>query len=115
MIGVGVVRRRLVRRTDWRTAAWRLLRELLPDGVGRDGWMLSERPWCVWSDVEWLVDGERDADPSVCRERAMVLLRGLGTTDWVLYTDGSAVESVRCGGAGVVVTRETPSCLSGCL
>ena len=42
--GLSVVRRRLVSRTDWRTAALRLLREIVPEGVSQDGWLLGDRP-----------------------------------------------------------------------
>ena len=90
-VACSAVRRRLVRRTDWRTVAWRLLREFVPDDVGRDGWVLGECPWSVWRGVRWLVDGERADDLCVSRERAVSVLRGLGTMDWVLYADGSAV------------------------
>ena len=38
------------------------------------------------------MDGERADDPCVSRERSVDVLRSLGTTDWVLNTDGSAVE-----------------------
>ena len=107
-VAYSAVRRRLVRKTDWRTVAWRLFRELVPDGVGRDVWVLSECPWSVWRGVRRLVDGERADDPCMSRVRAVNVLRGLGTMDWVLYTDSSAVESVRCWGAGVVVTRGDP-------
>ena len=46
-VACSVVRRRLVRRMDWWTVAWRLLRKLVPDDVGRDGWVLGECPWSV--------------------------------------------------------------------
>jgi ribonuclease HI len=106
--GSAVVRRRLVRRTDWRTAAWGLLRSVVPDGVARSGWMLGERPWSEWRGVEWHVEGEKSSNVEADREAAVSLLRSLGTADRVLYTDGSAVEGVRCGGAAVVVTSGDP-------
>ena len=106
--GLSVVRRRLVRRTDWRTAASGLLREIVPEGVSRDGWWLGDCPWREWSDVEWLIDGARSGDVLVDRDAAVSRLRSLGAVDLLLYTDGSAVEGVRCGGAAAVVTRGDP-------
>ena len=51
-----------------------------------------------------------------CKERecwgrsgcALERLHDLGTTDLMLYTDGSDEQGVRCNGAGVVVTRGDP-------
>ena len=106
--GRAVVRRRLVRRSDWRSAAVRLLAEVVPNGVERDGWMLGPKPWNEWLGVEWCLDGVKSEDVESDRAEAVLRLRELGTTDLIVYTDGSAVEGVRCGGAGVVVTRGDP-------
>ena len=103
-----VVRRRLVRRTDWRTAAWRLLRTVVPERMSRVGWSVGERPWSEWRGVEWLVDGAKKGDVDSDRLAAVQLLRDLGDVDVFVYTDGSAVEGVRCGGAAFVVTRGDP-------
>ena len=107
--GSAVVRRRLVRRSDWRSVASKLLAEVVPEGVDRVGWMLNDCPWREWRGVEWRLDGVKSGDVHVDREAALSRLRELGTTDLVLYTDGSAVEGVRRGGAGVVVTCGDPS------
>ena len=93
--GSAVVRRRLVRRTDWRTAAWSLLRSVVPEGVGREVWMPGTRPWCEWRGVEWFIDGERSGDVEEGRAEAVRMLRSLGAVDLLLYTDGSAAEGVR--------------------
>jgi ribonuclease HI len=106
--GRAVVRRRLVRRSDWRREATRLVSSMIPSGVERMGWMMSDKPWCEWKGVEWLVDGARSEDVESDRAVAVSLLRDLGAVDLLLYTDGSAFEGVRCGGAAAVVTRGDP-------
>ena len=98
-----------MRRTDWRCVASRLLTEVVPDGVERLGWMLGDCPWNDWRGVECCLDGVKSDDVEEDREVALLRLRGLGTRDMMLYTDGSAVEGVRCGGAGFVVTRGDPA------
>ena len=107
--GCAVVRRRLVRRSDWRVAASRLLADAVPVGVERVGWMLGACPWKEWRGVKWCLEGLKSENVDEDREAALGRLRDLGTMDMLLYTDGSAVEGVRCGGAGVVVTRGDPA------
>ena len=107
--GSAVVRRRLVRRTDWRTAARRVWSEVVPNGVERDGWLLGSKPWSEWNGVEWHVEeAMKSEDVEADKKAAVLLLRSLGTVDLLLYTDGSAVEGVRRGGAAVVLTRGDP-------
>ena len=85
-----------------------MLLRLVPEGVERWGWLLGERPWRECGGVEWFVEGAKSEDVVADREVAVLLLRNLGTVDLLLYTDGSAAEGVRCGGAAVVVTRGDP-------
>ena len=104
-----VVRKRLVRRTDWRTVAWGLMRSMVPEAVGRSGWTLGACPWSDWKGVEWRLDGVKSDDVESDRERAVAMLTEVtGGADFVVYTDGSAVEGVRCGGAAAVVTTGEP-------
>ena len=101
--GLRDVRRRLVRRGDWRGCARELLRRLLPEGVGRSEWVQVGKPWEAWKGSEWRIEGVKEGE--VDKEKAVKLLEELGQVDLTLYTDGSAAEGVRCGGAGVVVTK----------
>ena len=97
-----------MRRSDWRREASRLIASVVPENVERVGWVLGACPWQEWLGVEWSLDGVKSDDSVSDREAALSRLRGLGTLDMLLYTDGSAVEGVSCGGAGVVVTRGDP-------
>ena len=103
------VRRRLVRRSDWRMVARELMSELVPDEVGRSGWMLGDQPWREWVGVEWIFDGVRSEDEERDREAALRVLRSLGRLEFAVYTDGSAAGGVRCGGAAAVVTTGDPA------
>ena len=99
-----VVRKRLVRK-GWRERANELMNELLPDGVMRQSVTVGDAPWNEWKGVCWDVEGVKSENVEVCREEALLRLRKWDDVDVVVYTDGSAVDSVRLGGAGVVVTR----------
>ena len=102
--GLKVMRKRLVRK-GWRERASALLRELLPDGVLRQPVVFGDAPWNAWKGVCWDVDGNKSENVNDCKEDALARLKKWDEADVCVYTDGSAVDSVRLGGAGMVATR----------
>ena len=60
--------------------------------------VLGERPWGVWKNVKWMIDGEKSVDVELDRQKAMERLGREGGADVVVYTDGSAKEGLWCGG-----------------
>ena len=103
--GLRRVRERLKRRSGWRAVSERLLGELMPQEVARTVVVQGEKPWREWKGVQWWIEGEKVDDEDACRSEALGRLRSAGEADVVVYTDGSAVEGVRNGGAAAVVTR----------
>ena len=108
--GLKEVRQRLVSKEGWRKTSSTLLGELVPGEVGRMAKVLGEKPWGVWKNVKWLIEGEKSADVDVNRREAMERLGRGGGADVVVYTDGSAKEGLWCGGASAVITRGDPTC-----
>ena len=105
--GMSVVRTRLVRK-GWRVRAQELMNELVPDGVERDEIVLGEAPWRCWTGVRWDVEGVKNENVDDCRKDALERMKKWGDTDVCVYTDGSAEEGVRMGGAAAVVTKGDP-------
>ena len=102
--GLRVVRKRLSRE-GWREQARTLLHDLLPEGVVRQRMVFGVAPWKGWKGVCWDVEGIKGGSMEESRREALRRMRSWGEMDICVYTDGSAVEGVRLGGAGVVVTR----------
>jgi ribonuclease HI len=100
--GLREVRRRLSRRRDWRSQAKELMEKVLPEEVRLMKRVWGEKPWRSWTGVEWEVDGVKKGSVEENRERAVRRLEG--EAEWTIFTDGSAKEGVRDGGAAVVVT-----------
>ena len=63
------------------------------------------RPWKNPT-VEWLIEGEKkNGVKAENRRLAGERLRKIGSVDLVVFSDGSVVEGVSDGGAGVVITK----------
>ena len=101
--GLRKVRERLVRR-NWRTRAEKLLKELVPAEMERSRQRRGERPWKGWKGVKWDVEGTRGEDAEVSVQKVKERVEAWGRVDVTVYTDGSAVEGWRNGGAAAVVT-----------
>jgi len=99
------VRRRLKRRSDWRSQAKQAVERNLPEGLKWSERMWGECPWKGWSGVEWEIEGDKAGEIEEDRRRALARLEGGRAADVVVYTDGSAKEGSRDGGAAAVVTR----------
>ena len=102
--GTKEVKRRLRRRRDWRSQARELLQRDLPEGVELTKRVWGERPWRRWRGVSWDINGEKGASHEEDRKAAV---RRIGDAEVVIYTDGSAKEGTRDGGAAAVVTKES--------
>lgn len=97
------MRERLVR-GNWRAKAEKLLKELVPAGVGRSRLRRGERPWKEWKGVRWDIEGTRGEDAAESVKQAKEKVEAWGPADVTVYTDGSALEGWRNGGAAAVVT-----------
>lgn len=51
------------------------------------------------------VEGSKDVNTDICRKKALKRLQKWDDVNVCVYTDGSALDCVRFGGAGVVITR----------
>ena len=101
--GLKEVRRRLSRRRGWRIQAKERMVRVMPEEVGIMKRVRGERPWRSWEGVEWDVEGEKSGKVEEDREKAVRRLEG--EPKWVIFTDGSAKEGTREGGAAAVVTK----------
>ena len=106
--GLRRVRKRLVRRVDWRTCAGELMEKVIPPDVERTKCVEGRRPWEEWKGVWWDVEAVRGKDEESCRKEALERIERWGTVDVAVYTDGAAVEGVRNGGAAAVITKGDP-------
>ena len=73
-------------------------------GAGEGKQSRSERPWKVWKGVRWDIEGTRGQSERDRVEDAKERAKAFGCVDVTIYTDGSARDGWRDGGAAAVVT-----------
>ena len=101
--------RRRLKRKDWRSVARELLESVMPEEVARMRKEMGEAPWKTWQGVEWDIEERREKDEEENRRKALARLEEVKGAELTLYTDGSAMDGRRNGGAGIVVTKGEPS------
>ena len=99
------VRQRL-KKEGWRKKAKEEWRDTMEVDRIEEGWMFPKplEPWLSLGNHEFVIEGKKVANEGVNRDMAKNKLLDNEEYDYVVYTDGSAREGRREGGAAAVIT-----------
>jgi len=91
------------KKTDWRDHSWKAWKNIFPQDHTSQ-FPKPVEPWKTPGSINFIVPPGRKDTTEANRLMAMEALNDNTCYDYTIYTDGSAVEGTKLGGAGIVIT-----------